>query len=378
VFTKIITKYVMPLVAIGLLGFAVYFVRGQNPKTEPTPPVAPPPQSPFDYTVAGAGIVEAQTENIAIGSSTPGVVVEVFVKVGQKVAVGDKLFRLDDRMLQAELRSRQAAVGSAKAELQRLENQPRPEQLRMSSAQLSESKANLATQQDQLNRAKELFNRKVDTAENLVARQQAVRVAEAQVARAQAEYDMQENGAWEQDINVARVAVARAEAQVEHALTELDRLIVRALVAGEVLQVNVRPGEFVGAPPDQALIILGNIQLLHVRVDIDENDIPRFVPGSPGVAMLRGQSDVEFPLTFVRVEPYVVPKRSLTGDNTERVDTRVLQVIYSIDAGGRPLYVGQQLDVYVKAPEAGKTRPTARREIADAADEARQQSSSKP
>ena len=46
---------------------------------------------------------------------------------------------------------------------------------------------------------------------------------------------------------------------------------------------------------------------------------------------MRGDPHHEFALSFVRVEPYVVPKKSLTGDNTERVDTRVLQVIYAFD-----------------------------------------------
>lgn len=359
---RIFTKYILPAVAFGLFLFAVYFVRGQNQTNRPTKPMSQPPRSPFEHTVAGAGIVEAQTENIAIGSSSPGVVVEVFVKVGQQVVKGDKLFRLDDRMLQAELANRTAALESAKADLVRLENQPRPEQLRISAAQLAEAKANLASQQDQYNRARELYNRKVDTAENQVTRLQALRTAEAQVARAQADYEMQKNGAWVYDIKVARAAVAQAQAQVEQTKTELDRLNIRALVDGEVLQVNVRPGEFVGAPPGQALIILGNIQLLHVRVDIDENDIPRFEPGSPGVAMLRGQSHTRFPIKFVRVEPYVVPKRSLTGENTERVDTRVLQVIYSIDAD-RPLYVGQQLDVYIQVPPAVAEPPATPRAL---------------
>ena len=49
----------------------------------------------------------------------------------------------------------------------------------------------------------------------------------------------------------------------------------------------------------------------------------------------------------MRVEPYVVPKKSLTGDNTERVDTRVLQVIYALVSADRRVYVGQQLDVFV-------------------------------
>jgi multidrug resistance efflux pump len=260
-------------------------------------------------------------------------------------------------MLETELASRQAMLAARKADLTKLENEPRPETLRMSAAQLAEAQHNVVAEQDLYRRAKELYDKKVETAENLVVRKQALLAAEAKRARAQADYDMIESGAWKFDLEIARAAVAQAEAQVKQAEVELDRLIVRALVAGRVLQVNVRPGEFVGAPPGQALVVLGSIEHLHVRVDIDENDIPRYKPGTGGVAMVRGQSGREFPLTFVRVEPYVVPKKSLTGDNTERVDTRVLQVIYAIDTKGEPLYVGQQLDVYLKAGESSTAPP---------------------
>jgi HlyD family secretion protein len=96
--------------------------------------------------------------------------------------------------------------------------------------------------------------------------------------------------------------------------------------------------------------VLGNVTQLHVRVDIDEYDIPRFVPQAPARATLKGQPTKDFfPLRFVRIEPYVVPKKSLTGDNTERVDTRVLQVIYAVDTRGKRLFVGQQLDVFIDA-----------------------------
>jgi hypothetical protein len=94
-------------------------------------------------------------------------------------------------------------------------------------------------------------------------------------------------------------------------------------------------------------VVLGDLDQLHVRVDIDENDIHRFRPGVRATAKLRGDPRQEFALRFVRVEPYVIPKKALTGDNTERVDTRVLQVIYAIDTRGMPLYVGQQLDVFL-------------------------------
>jgi hypothetical protein len=46
----------------------------------------------------------------------------------------------------------------------------------------------------------------------------------------------------------------------------------------------------------------------------------------------------------------VVPKTELSGTSTERVDTRVLQVVYSVSKGELPIYVGQQVDVYIETP----------------------------
>jgi multidrug resistance efflux pump len=161
-------------------------------------------------------------------------------------------------------------------------------------------------------------------------------------------HSLQKAGAWGPDKEVARAAVKQAEASVAQTKVELGRLQVVALVDGDVLQVNVRPGELVGAPPRQALVVLGNVRRLHVRVDIDEHDVPRFRTGAPARAMLRGDPRQEFPLRFVRVEPYVVPKRSLTGDNAERVDTRVLQVVYALVGNAAGVYVGQRVDVFVE------------------------------
>ncbi len=330
--------------------------KPRRPDPKSTAPIEPA-HAPYANTVAGSGVVEAETENIAIGSPIPGVVVKVLAKVGAKVQEGTELFVLDDRQLRAELNFRRAAVDAAGAELTRLENQPRAEQLEMSQASLSEAEANMADQGDQLQRTKDLFARKVTTDQELVTRQQAYRISRARYNRAKAEYTMQKAGAWEFDKAVARAAVEQAQAQLQQVQTEIERLVVRSLDDGEVLQVNVRPGEFVGAPPSQALVVVGKIDQLHVRVDIDEHDIPRFRPGAPARAMLKGQPKSNFPLRFVRVEPFVIPKRSLTGDNTERVDTRVLQVIYEIERSDQQMYVGQQMEVFVDAASGVADRP---------------------
>jgi hypothetical protein len=128
----------------------------------------------------------------------------------------------------------------------------------------------------------------------------------------------------------------------------LNRLTVRAPRAATILQVNVRAGEYATVNPTEPLIILGDTETLQVRADIDEVNAPVVVPGSPAVAYLKGFTDKAIPLTFDRIEPYIVPKRSLTGDNRERVDTRVLQVIYRFERPSFPVYVGQQVDVYIE------------------------------
>ena len=81
-----------------------------------------------------------------------------------------------------------------------------------------------------------------------------------------------------------------------------------------------------------------------------ETETWRIRPGNAALARLRGNPEISAPLTFVRFEPYVLAKRSLTGDTTERVDMRVLQAIYEFAPSAFPAFVGQQVDVFIAAP----------------------------
>lgn len=343
-----LTQFALPVAALALLGFAGWYVARTRPVSHSPPPPIAPAKSPYAVTLAAAGIVEPRTENIAVGSATPGVVVEVFVRVGDEVEAGTPLFRLDDRQLRGQLGVAKAVVAKARSELVRLEAEPRQEKVPVLVAEVNEARAALIRETDALKRAEETFARKVTTEQQLVERREAAAAAEAALQKSQADLDLLEAGSWQYDRDVAKEAIATADAEARQIEIDLDRLVVRSLVDGRVLQVNVRPGEFVGTPPNQPLVILGNVDVLHVRVDIDEFDIPRFRPELPAAAFPRGNLQVRYPLRFVRVQPFVVPKKSLTGENTERVDTRVLQVIYAFDPDGLPpLYVGQQVEVFI-------------------------------
>jgi multidrug efflux pump subunit AcrA (membrane-fusion protein) len=352
---KGITRFLLPALATGLLVLAIYHVVGAAASLPKPRTPAEPPRSAFSQTVGGAGIVEAWTENISIGAPLPGLVLEVYVpveKVGQPVKKGDPLFLVDNRQLLATLKYNEANLRAARAQLAKLEAQPRPEEVPPSEAKVKVAEANVDLQRDLAERARRLRPTGAMAEEDTNQRTLTLAVARRQLAQTTAEDSLLKAGAWKFDKDIASAQVALAEAQVLQTRTDLDRVLVRAPRDGVVLQVNVREGEYVGTPPGQALMLLGAINdKVHVRVDVDEHDIPRFVKEARATASPRGHAELSYPLRFERVETYVVPKKSLTGDNTERVDTRVLQVIYSMVSDGR-VYVGQQMDVFIDAGSA--------------------------
>ncbi|HWB03946.1 MAG TPA: efflux RND transporter periplasmic adaptor subunit [Verrucomicrobiales bacterium] len=292
---------------VGIAGTAMLVAHLHGEAPDLPPPVAPPVK-PYTSSVAASGIVESLSENISVGVPQAGLVTKVLVKVHDCVKEGQPLFALDDRELQAQLKVNDANVATAGATLRRL--------------------------QDQLDRLKGVKDPRAISAEE-------VRTKENDVAVAQAQLDA-------------------AIALVGQNITLLERLTVRAPRAGSILQVNVRPGEYAAVSPKTPPMILGDMDRLQVRADVDEQNAPRLQPGQNATAYLKGDTAKPIDLHFVRVEPYVVPKVSLTGSSTERVDTRVLQVIYSFERPkDRPVYVGQQVDLFVKSeiPTAAPSEP---------------------
>lgn len=304
-------KQIAFLLVTAVLGtaFAGWTIRRGNERPPAVQPVVTPATSSFAATVAGAGLVEPAGEAVLIGSPLGDVIAEVPVAPGQAVEAGAVLFRLDDRLAKAQEAVAAAAVTAAQA--------------------------GLATAATAFNEAAEQAARVADRDADLLSIEErsrrgfAVAATKARMAQAEA-------------------AVAQAEAAMAQARTELDRRTVRAPRAGTIMRVNARAGEFAPAGRiDPALVTLGDLEHLHLRVDIDENDAWRVQAGAKADGAVRGNPQLRTPLEFVRIEPYVVPKKSLTGLSSERVDTRVLQVVYRVAKSDLRLYAGQQMDVFI-------------------------------
>jgi multidrug efflux pump subunit AcrA (membrane-fusion protein) len=363
-------SYGLPVLAAIGLGTATVSILRNTPERRLTEVANLPPTQPADKDggktahpaklwIGAVGVIESASEEIAIGTRLSGVVDAVMVTAGAKVAKGDPLFRIDDRDYRVAVAQAEASLAVAKADLPA--NQKSIEQQRSVAEQV---RAELDVFQAEVERAEKDRDRAVALiGKGNVTRQRLdTSVADAlkavgnlKAGRVAAIAADRQIAVLEAQTGQALARIAQAEAQLRKASLDLENATVRAPIDGTVLQVKVRPGQTVEARIlDNALMVMGDTRTLHVRADIDEVDIPRFQAGCPAVVSPRGGAYMQIPATFVRTEPLVIPKKSLTGASTERVDTRVLQVIYAITDDVAGLYPGQQVDLFIEAGTAAR------------------------
>jgi HlyD family secretion protein len=395
---QLLRRAILPVVAIGLIGAAALTIS--RPPAETTEPrIAPPtPAEGRTDVVAALGILEPSSEIISLSADVSGLIAEVLVEPGELVAAGAPLLRIDGRASLAVLAERQAAITAAsataatrtgditaaEAAVSRALASAEAGSARAAEAQagaraaslgrerarvaLADAEARLglvatvreadAVSRDEIDRARFAVEQaRLALAEASASAERvsaAARVAAAE-ARAQ-EAAVREARAVRDRTRAARATdqagIRQAQAAAGSSTVAIDRLVVRAPIAGTILRVEARAGEFATAG-GAALIQMGQTSPLHVRLEIDEEDAQRVRAGAPAEGSLRSDATRRIPLTFVRFEPLATPKQNLAG-GAERVDTRVVEAIYALDparvglAEGR-VFIGQQLDVFITA-----------------------------
>jgi HlyD family secretion protein len=329
-----IRKYLLPILAVIGVAIAILMVIEGNRTGPVAQPTVQPSSTPFSSYIFAPGIVEASTENIAVGTPVPGIVTAIYVKWGDLVKTGDRLFKVDTRDLDAQL-------PPANAKVKEVESQLLP-----AASKVKEAEANLAKTQNRLKVGEGLEAGVSISAEEISNRHFDVQASEANLASAKAQVEQIE------------AQIASAKAQVEQIKAQIEIHIVRSPISGRILQMKTRLGEYAQTGVlNTPLMLVGDDTKLHVRVDIDENDAWRFQPCASAVASLRGNREHKASLEYVRTDPDVIPKVLLTGDATQRTDTRVLQVVYSFDPASLPLYIGQLTDVFIEVPSASSNPP---------------------
>ncbi|MBT4880749.1 MAG: biotin/lipoyl-binding protein [Alphaproteobacteria bacterium] len=291
--------FILPVVGVIGVSFMLFSLLHQPGTLDPIV-YKDPAISPFSSQVSGIGIVEPKSELIEIGTHISGIATKVYVQAGQHVDKGDPLFMVDNREALAQLELSEAQAISAKVSSEDLQHQL---------SLLENVSDQRAISEDELSRKRYAFE-------------------------------------------LGKSRFKEALERVKIAKVQLERHTVRALSRGEILQVNIIEGEYAPIGVNvKPFLIMGDTTVFYVRTEIDESEVGRVDPKSSAYAYLRGESKDKISLDFVKIEPLVTPKSQLINSPTERVDTRVLEVVYSFSSEHVKVYVGQEMDVYIEATD---------------------------
>ena len=355
-------RVIFILAIIGLVaGLVSAYIFGIEKK--PRPPAFLPASNPYGTGVYANGIIESYQlngENINIYPEVAGTVTGIRVAEGQSVRRGMPLIMIDDSVQRATAAQQRSQAEAARALLEELRAQPRKETLEVATAQVEYASAGLKSARDQLDKQRKSYELDpksvsrdaMDNAEN------AVRVAQTNLEVVRRQYDLIRAGAWTYDIrNQERQYDALTKAYAASSAL-LGKYLIKAPADGVILSINAAVGSYVSAQGaydtyTQGLgpvLVMGGTQgYLGVRCYIDEILVHRLPqPAQMTAKMFIRGTDVNIPLEYIRVQPYVSPKIQLSNQRTERVDVRVLPVLFRF---AKPknitLYPGQLVDVYI-------------------------------
>ena len=305
---------IKPLFVVACLGIAagIISVIVYSEKNPPQPPVAVS-YNPYDSGVYATGIIESYQptgSNVNIFAEVSNRVTELFVENGQVLKKGDPMLAIDDSV------QKQVVAKDL--------------------AQITLDKANLVNVEDQLNKIKKAYslNKKSVSRNQLDNAMNAVKIAKAAIAVDTEQY--------------------RADYNL------LDKFIIKAPIDGVVLRIIPAVGDYVspqGSYDTYTQGLLPSLQMgivtpyMQVRVYVDEILVPRLPDPSKFEAtmFIRGLNNYSVPLEFVSLQPLTIPNIELSDQRKERVDVRVLPIIFKFNKPADiNVFPGQLVDIYLK------------------------------
>lgn len=355
-------KWLFGISAAGILAalLGAYLFRLER---QAEPPAFVPVGNPYPTAIYATGIVESEQgggANINVFPEVSGVVAQVFAHEGDKVRAGEILLRVDDEVQRATTEQLRAQMLAAGVVLDRLKAEPRKETLAVARAQAAQAQANVKAARDQYDKRRksyELDHRSISKDAIDTARD-ALGQAQAALEVAQRQYELTRAGAWHYDIKDQERQYDALSQAYSAATALLHKYTLTAKSDGVILAMNVAAGSYVSSQGvydsytngTDPLIVMGAPQdYLAVRCYIDEILVARLPTPDHMRAQLsvRG-TDVKVPLQFVRVQPYISPKIQLSNQRREKVDLRVLPVIFRFKKSDLPMiYPGQLVDVFI-------------------------------
>jgi multidrug resistance efflux pump len=317
--------------------------------------------------VVAPGLVEPVHDQVALGFETSGRVAEVLVEEGDRVQRGQLLVRLDDRLARARVAAAEAALSSMRARRDLTAAGSREPEIRAAQAETEAARAQARDRAVARDRADRLLAGGALSQADADSARDAAEAARATAAAVEARLDLVRQGERSEVKRSAHASALAAEAELEQARALLAQTELRAPRDGVVLRRMVEVGEQVVTTPPKVVLTIADLDRLQLRVEIDESDVGRVAIGQPGFVTSDAYTS-RFPGRIVRIQRELGRKSVRLDDPHARADTRVLEVVFELDAQPE-LPLGLRMDVHLetldrrdvlKVPLSAVRRPAAR------------------
>jgi HlyD family secretion protein len=290
------------------------------------------PLAPGGDWIAGNGVVEPADREIAVAGEVAGRVAAIEAAEGQWVEAGAALVHLEAGVERAALAAAEAELEPARAELRRTARGLRREDVDAAIAEAGAARSRAELSWGALQRTEALAAGGAATPDELDRARRQASIDRMTAEAAEARRRAAEAGSRAEDVAIAEARASAASARREQAAAALARLSIRAPAAGEVLEIKVRPGESWSPTSASPVAILGDTRRLRVRVDVDERDIGRLRPGAAAYATAPAFPGERFPGKVVEIGRRMGRKNVRTDDPAARIDTKILEVVFELEA----------------------------------------------
>lgn len=344
--------YALPVLMVLALGTAFWLQKTATTAAANVPPASnlpkesglqPVSRGNASGLVSGAGRVEPASEEVKISSPSPGRLALVAVEEGQHLRAGDMIARLDNAELAARVAQAQANVQLQQAMLTRMENGSSVFERQAAAANVTEAQALLASARSERDKRRALLESGDSSWAEYDRYERDVLLAQARLEKANISAASVNSVVRSDDRAQAQARLQAAKAELAEAQALLGKSMIRAPFAGVVLKRYRRSGEDAGVGP---IISFGDTSRLVVRVDVDEADVGKVKVGDRAYVTAQAFGAKRFAGVVSHVGGQLGRKNIETGDPTEKMDTRVLETLITLD-GHPDLPVGMRVDSFI-------------------------------
>jgi len=288
-----------------------------------------------------AGTVEARRRSV-LGAEVAGRVEKMLAEEGDYVRAGQAVCQMRRLPVELQLKQAEGQQVAARAELKKLEEGYRPEEVREAQARASAARAGLEKWELEYARTKRLLGEGASTAAEMESVEASYRQAKESLAEAQASLDLVQSGYRAEDVEQARGRAAAQEATVEHLRDTLAKMTIVMPYDGFVVKKHCEAGEWLQA--GQPVVEIVDLEVVRLTLDMPERYLGQIAKGAEAPVVFEGLGGKEFAGRVSQVVPFA---DDATHTAVVRVD------IANTVADGRPTIAAGLLGrVWVPVGEA--------------------------